>query len=70
VSVCVCVCLIDCGKIAEQILMPFGVVVQVGSRICRLDGGADHPMVRDNIQGGCGAAYCKQVEICGVVMRE
>ena len=39
VSVCLCVCQkVYCGKMADWIRMPFGVVIGVGRGMCELDG--------------------------------
>jgi len=53
VSVCVCIgpsmsINVSYGKRAEQISMPFGVIVRVGPRTCRMNGGADRPTVTAN----------------------
>jgi len=39
--VCVCVCKVYCGKMADWIRMPFGVVRGVGRRMGVLDFGGD-----------------------------
>lgn len=44
-SVCLSVN-VNCRKTTEWISMSFVVVGWVGSRICWMDGGADHPTVR------------------------
>jgi len=45
---CLCVCLVTCGKSSELFSMPFRMVGRVGTRICSLDGGGDIPMVMSN----------------------
>jgi len=54
-SVCVCVCVsvgkVYCGKTADWIRMPFGVVSGIGRGIGVLDGGGDRRRERGSFGG-------------------
>jgi len=59
----------ECGKTADWIWMPFGVV----SRACRgmgvLDRGGDHQRGRGSFGCECEASHCRQWGLCGIVVR-
>jgi len=49
-----------CGKMAERIQMPFGVVSGVGRVMGALDGGGDRRRGRDSFGGELEASHCNQ----------
>jgi len=55
---------VNCGKMADWIWMPFGVVSGIGV----LDGGGDRQRKRGSFGGNCGASHCNQWGLCDVVL--
>jgi len=74
-SVCVSVCLsvgrsvrkVYCGKTAEWIRVPFGVVSGVGRERGVLDGSGDLEG-EGTVLGEFGASHCNQWGLCGVII--
>ena len=58
-SVCLCVRKLYCGKTADWIRMPFGMVSGVGRGMDVLDAGGDRRREGDSFVGKCGAFHCK-----------
>ena len=46
-----------CGKMADWIWMPFGMVSGVGRRMVVLDGGGEHQRRRGSFGGKCGVPF-------------
>jgi len=75
VSVCLSGCLmvgrsvwrVYCGKTADSIWMPFGVVSGVGRGMGVLDGWKSLKGM-DSFGGKCGTSHCNQWRLCGVVI--
>jgi len=67
-SVCLSVCLfvrkVYCGKTADWIRMPFGVVSGTGLGMGILDFGGDRRRGRDSLRGEFGASHCNQWGLC------
>ena len=49
VSLCVYVCPVDCGKTADWVWMPFGMVGWLGPRVRQVVGVGDCPMGMGNL---------------------
>jgi len=47
-----------CGKTADWIQVPFGVMIGVGRGIGVLDRGGDRGMATNSFEGKCGASHC------------
>ena len=60
VCVCVCVQKVYCGKTAERIRIPFGMVSGVSQGMGVLDGVGDHRRER----GSFGVSHCNQWGLC------
>ena len=58
-SVGVSVTIVSLAKMAEPIVMPFGLWTQVGQRNHVLDGGPDSPMGRGNFERSKGRPIVK-----------
>ena len=69
-SVCLSVCKVYCGKTADWIRMPFGVVSGVGRGTGVLDGGGDRRRGRGSFGGEFWASHCNQWGFCCIVVRE
>ena len=64
VSVCVCVRKVYCGKTADWIRMPFGVVSVVGLGMGVLEFVGDCRRGRSSFGGEFGASHCNQWGLC------
>ena len=57
-----------CGKTADWIRMPFGVVSGVGLGMGVLDFGGDRRRGRGSLRGEFAASHCNQWGLCCVVV--
>ena len=64
VSVCVCIRKVYCGKTADWIRMPFGMVSGVGLGIGVLDFGDDRQRGRGIFGSEFGESHCNQWGLC------
>ena len=62
--VCVCVRKVYCGKTADWLWMPFGVMSGVGFGMGVLDGGGNCRRGRGSFVGEFGASHCNQWGLC------
>ena len=69
-SVGLSVCPVHCGKTADRIRMPFGIVGRTGSGTREVIGFGDRSMVRGTFGGAFGARHCNQWGIYGVRVRQ
>jgi len=60
--------LVNCGKMADWIQMPFGVVSGVGLGSGVLDFGGDRQRGRGSLGGEFAASLCNQWGLCCVVV--
>jgi len=67
-SVCLSVQWANCGKTADWIWMPFGVMSGVSQWMSVLDGGGDCQRERGSFENKCVASHCNQWGLCGAVM--
>ena len=65
-----CVRKVYCGKTAEWIQMPFGVVSGVGRGMGVLDEGGDRRRGKGSFGGEFGASHCNQWVLCCIDVRE
>ena len=70
VSVCLSVCLVHCGKTADRIRMPFGIVGRTGSGMRQVVGFGDRSTGRGSFGGEFGAHRCNQWGLYGVCVRQ
>ena len=63
-SVGVSVTIVSLAKMAEPIVMPFGLWTQVGQRNHVLDGGPDSPMERGNFEGRRVGPFYRATHLC------
>jgi len=68
--VCVSVRKVFCGKTADSIRMPFGVVSGVSRGMGVLDGVVVVEWGRGSFGGKCGASHCNLWGFCCVVVPE
>jgi len=59
---------VNCGKMADWILMPFGMVSGVGLGMGVLNFGGDHRRGRGSFGGEFGASHCYQWGLCCVIV--
>jgi len=57
-SVCLCIWKVYCGKMADSVRMPFGMVSRVCRGMCVLGGGDDRQRRRGNFGNEFAASYC------------
>jgi len=58
-----------CGKTADWIWMPFGMVSGIGQEMGVLDRGGYHRWVRGSFLGIFGASHCNQWGLCCIVVQ-
>jgi len=70
--VCECVsgCSVHCGKTADRIRMPFGMVGRMGPRMRQIVGFGDRSTKKGNFGGECWAPRCNQWGACGVAVQK
>jgi len=66
--VCVCVRKVYCGKTADWLRMPFGVMSGVGFSMGVLDGGGNCRRGRGSFVGEFGAFHCNQWDLCEALL--
>ena len=59
-SVCLSGCPVDCGKTADRIRMPFGMVCRTGPAMRQIVRFGDRSTGRGNFGGKYGACHCNQ----------
>ena len=59
-SVGLSVCPVHCGKMADRIWMPFGIVGRMGPGMRQVAGFGDRSMGRGTFGGEFGACHCNQ----------
>ena len=64
------VCLVHCGKTADRIRMPFGVIGRTGPGMRQVVGFGDRSMGRGTFGGEFGARSCNQWGLYGVRVRQ
>ena len=69
-SVCASVCPVHCGKTADRIRMPFGIIGRTGPGMRQLVGFGDRSTGRGTFGGEFGARHCNQWGLCGVRVRK
>jgi len=63
-----CVCKVYCGKTAELIRMPFGMVSGISRLMGVLDASGECRRGRGSFWGEFGASHCNQWGLCCVVL--
>ena len=64
------VCPVHCGRTADQIRMPFGIISRTGPCIRQVVGSGDRSMGRGTFWGEFGAHHCNQWGLYGVHVRQ
>ena len=65
-SVCQSVCPVHCGKTADRIQQPFGIIGRTGPGMRQVVGLGDQSMGRGTFGGEFGAHYCNQWGLYGI----
>ena len=68
-SVCLSVCPVHCGKTADRIRMPFGIIGRTGPGMRQLVGFGNRSTERGTFGGELGARHCNQWGLYGVCVR-
>ena len=69
-SVCTWVCPVHCGKTADRIQIPFGVVGRTGPGMRQVVGFGDRFTGRGTFGGALGARHCNQWGLYGIGVRQ
>ena len=69
-SVCVSICPVRCGKMADRIRMPFSIIGRTGPRMRQVMGFGDLSTGRGTFWGEFGAHHCNQWGLYGIRVRQ